>query len=202
MPPSKNADKIYYYYSIAAHPMFFSIVMLAALFLKPISSSALGPLGELIAGILFFAALPLAVVYKPLKRKEITLNFEEQQKRGKFFLPWATIFFAAFLLYSFFNAKTHAALALSFAAVMVFLFFANKKSKISWHTTGLSSMITALAYSYGSALLILYAVLIPTISVARYKLKAHNLFELAVGAVAGSAITYACFLVAGTPATG
>lgn len=192
-------QKIFYYYSVAAHPLFFTIAVLAAFFLKPISQSQLGSAGELISGLLLFVAVPSSLFYAALKRKEITLNLDEQEKRSKFFLPWAAVFLAAYFFYQFYGARTHASLSVCFAAVNLFLHAANKHSKISWHTTGLSAMATALAYSYGSALAALYLLLIPSVAYARYKLGAHSLGQLAVGAAAGTVMAYASFLLTAAP---
>lgn len=193
---SGKKELFYYRASVATHPMFFVIFSLLLFYAFPVHAGGLQLVQELVTGIAFFALLPFLLMYKPIKRGEITVNLENQEKRNKFFTPWAIIFASAFLFYSYFNAKPHAALALAFFATMILLHLLNRHSKISWHAMGLSIISVALAYYYGTIALVLFATLLPFACYARWKLKAHTPFQLAAGAVSGAAIAYASLLIA------
>jgi len=197
-PNGKEFD-LYYYFSVVIHPVFFAVFVLLSFFLRPTMASQLPHAAELIFGIIAFAVIPFSIIYKSWKNNEISLDLEEREKRTQFFLPWAVIFAVAFAFYAHFNALSHAALALCFATIMLVLFFANHYSKISWHTTGLSALITALCFSYGTPNELLYLLLLPTVSLARYKLKAHTLFQLAAGALLGAIICLASYAILGAP---
>ncbi|GEM_PF-7072989 len=192
---SASRDLLYYRASVASHPLLWVLLALFAFYFFPVGVGGLYRSGELVAGVFLFAVLPFALLYKPIKRGEITVNLENQEKRNKFFLPWAAIFAAAFAFYSYFNSTAHAELALAFFASMVFLHFANQLSKISWHAMGTTIISTILSHYYPAAL-VMFVTLVPFACFARLKLKAHTPFQLACGAIAGAAIALAALAIA------
>ena len=194
--PTGRKDLFYYRASVATHPMFFVIFSLFHFYAFPVTASGLQLMQELVAGIVLFALLPFSLMYRPIKRGEITVNLENQEKRNKFFLPWAIIFASAFVFYSYFNAAPHASLALSFFMAMLLLHFVNPRSKISWHAMGLSIITIVLAHYYGASALALFATVVPFACFARLQLKAHTPFQLMAGAVSGIAIAFAALAIA------
>lgn len=196
MSKKTSEKKFYYRASVATHPLLLTLVFLLFLYAFPVSASGLYRSAELAAGIALFVALPFSLLYRAVKKGETTINLEDREKRNKFFLPWAAIFALAFLFYSYFASKPHAALALSFCGAMLLLFYANRKSKISWHATGLSVILASSAYHYGAVAAFAFLAVLALACFARWKLGAHTPFQLAAGALSGAAIAVASLSLA------
>jgi hypothetical protein len=146
----------------------------------------------LIAITSFFGCiLPLAMVYGLLKLDMIKDFYAHE--RDTRFIPflWTTFFYLlgtiSLILVSAPSAVT-ALMACYFVNGLV-LMVITLKWKISIHASGITGPFTALVYLLGAVMLPLLLVVIP-VAWARVELKAHTIWQVAVGAVLSCALTW------------
>ncbi len=183
---SRWGKKVFYAYSLAAHPMFAAVAAVAALYFFPVAASGLSLKHELLAGVVLLVAIPFALLYESVAAGQATINLETRGERARFFLPWTAMFLFAAFFFNYFATYPHAALSLSLSLCTLFLHFSNRWGKVSWHTTGLAAILSLLSFYYGALPAAAFLVVLPSVAFARWKLGAHTPIELAVGAAAGA----------------
>jgi len=140
---------------------------------------------------LFGSVLPLVGVYVLLKRGYISDFYAD--KREERFLPFlSTIFCYLVGTLALIYLKAPAPITALMACYIingVVLATITLKWKISIHASGVTSPVTALVYLLGSRLTPLFLLVLPVMW-ARMELKAHSKWQLTLGAILSSLLTW------------
>ena len=140
---------------------------------------------------LFGSVLPLIGVLVLLKRGFMSDLFATE--RTERFVPFIASIISYFLgaLVLFYIQAPSAIIALMACYIVngIILVLITTKWKISIHTSGVTSPVTALVYLLGSQLLPLFLIFLP-VAWARLELKAHSKWQLTMGALVSGILTW------------
>ncbi|MCJ7573606.1 hypothetical protein MUO93_05005 [Candidatus Bathyarchaeota archaeon] len=140
---------------------------------------------------LFGSVLPLVMVWGLLRLRVIKDFYANERSTRTIPFLWSMIFYllgvCALIVV---NAPTvvTALMACYFVNGFVLLLITSKW-KISIHASGITSPVTALVYLLGNWMLPLFLMVIP-VAWARMELKAHDLKQIAAGAVLSTMLTW------------
>lgn len=148
---------------------------------------------NILIGSVFMVVIPASAVLIFYRKIVLELGLIERQKRPKLYLVNVISYAIASLVFNYFNNSIMLKISLSFLLTMLILFLINFRWKVSLHAAGVVIASIALFLNFGLISLIFFA-LIPFIYWLRFKLKAHNIYQLLAGSSVAFVITYAIFL--------
>jgi len=140
---------------------------------------------------LFGSVLPLVMVWGLLRLKVINDFYANDRATRTIPFLWSMIFYLLgtwALIAMNAPAAVTALMACYFVNGFVLLLITSRW-KISIHASGITSPVTALVYLLGSWMLPLFLMIIP-VAWARLELKAHDLKQIAAGALLSTLLTW------------
>lgn len=174
--------------------MFTAVLSVVFSLYSPIGLGSLNAVQSMLIGILFLAILPTAPVLYYVVRRKIDINVSAREKRTKFYLLASASMLASVIIFWFSSAAIMFAYSLSVFIVTLIIAFINMKWKISAHSSSVSSDANALLYVYGTFLWPI-SIMIPIVSIVRYKAKAHSIAQLVAGIIVGITMTLISYIV-------
>ncbi len=181
--------KLYRFISLVFSPPL--VAAAEVLILAPFSKNIFG---SLILGLAFLTIYPILAIYRKYLKGETDLDVSDRKDRPKIYSMALASFAACTFLFWLVGDKLMLAVSLSYLFVTAVMVLINAFTKISAHTTGLAGPITAIVFYFGIFYSGLYLLLFP-VAYARFKLGAHNRFQLFAGAIIGTVLTYTIFAV-------
>jgi len=158
-------------------------------FYSPYGTGEMSKILSFIIGFLMFSFFPgIAILYFSKKGK-VDIELSQRKSRTKFYIIGIAFQIIAAVIYYHFSNKLMFITAIAYALASAILMVINFKWKISAHTSGIAGPVTALITVYGNIALPLYLLLIP-VFILRYKVKAHNIWQLIGGTIVGITVTY------------
>ncbi len=139
--------------------------------------------------ILSLSILPILYIITEYRRGRTDIFVTDKDKRPKFFIPALISYAMGALAFTLLGDGVLAAFHLCYLTVTATIFLVSLKWKISIHTAGIAGPTTFLVYYLGPVYTILY-LLIPLAAWSRYKLRAHTIPQLVMGALVALIVTH------------
>lgn len=146
----------------------------------------------LVLGIFFLCIFPVIAILYYYKKGKVDIWVSERTIRTPFYVIAITGYVIATIVFYYLKNLNLFVLSLSYALVTIAVMFGNLFRKISSHGAGIAGPITAITFHFGLLAIPLY-LLLPLTIWARLKLKAHSLFEVIIGILLGTIITYGVY---------
>ena len=143
-----------------------------------------------ILGLLVLSIIPIAPILLYSKKGEVDIYVSEREKRFTFY-TWAVfVYFLGFLYFYFVGFFAVSVFVLCYATVTASLLLANYYTKVSVHVAGIAGPLTYLVFFLGSIWSLAYLSVLP-VAWARYRMNAHNPFQLLLGFLISLSVTLA-----------
>jgi len=139
--------------------------------------------------ILSLSILPILYIITEYRRGRTDIFVTDKGKRPKFFIPALISYAMGALAFTLLGDGVLVAFHLCYLTVTAAIFLVSLKWKISIHTAGIAGPTTFLVYYLGPVYTILY-LLIPLAAWSRYKLRAHTIPQLVMGALVALIVTH------------
>jgi len=184
-------QKLYRLLSYILSPPAIALYVTIVFSLYPLNPDHIDFFSSFTIGSVFLFLIPLISIFH-FSRDDFDVT--KKEKRNKPFL--ITIFGYVISSMVFWLLDFHSMFVISMAYVFVSTatFIINIFWKISVHTAGTAGPITAIVYVFGINLVPLYLIVLLT-SLIRFKVKAHNLLQIIVGALSAIFITLIVYKV-------
>ena len=158
-------------------------------FYSPYGTGNMTELSSFLIGCLMFSFFPGITILYFSKKGKVDIELSQRESRTRFYIIGLAFEILAAAIYYHFSNRLMFITSIAYALATLILMIINFKWKISAHTSGIAGPATALTMIYGSTALPLYALLIP-VFILRYKVKAHNIWQLIGGSIVGITVTY------------
>jgi hypothetical protein len=136
-----------------------------------------------------FSFFPGITILYFSKKGKVDIELSQRESRTRFYIIGLAFEILAAAIYYHFSNRLMFVTSIAYALATLILMIINFKWKISAHASGIAGPVTALTMIYGSTALPLYVLLIP-VFILRYKVKAHNIWQLIGGSIVGITVTY------------
>jgi len=189
----KDTKEIAEFLSLLLSPVSAAFISVLIFTFFPINDSLLSNLFfTLLLGIFFLCIFPVIAILYYYKKGKVDIWVSERTIRTPFYVMAITGYVIAIIIFYYLKNLNLFVLSLSYALVTIAVMFGNVFRKISAHGAGIAGPITAITFYFGLPAVPLY-LLLPITIWARLKLKAHSLFEVIMGILIGSIITFGVY---------
>ncbi len=153
---------------------------------------SLGNIVEMMLALVFISIIPFFLTAHYAKKKNINIDIFEQDKRHIPFIMSLASFALGALLFRYLNSTLLYTLCLAYLNIAIAFLVINTKSKISVHVAGVAGVATFATYIFGLITAPLF-LLVPFIGWVRYKMNAHDLYQIIGGIAVSIVISFLTF---------
>lgn len=147
---------------------------------------------EIILATVFISIIPFFLTAHYAKKRNINIDIFEQDKRHVPFIMSLASFALGVLVFRYLNSPLLYTLCLAYLNIAIALLVINTKWKISVHAAGVAGVATFATYIFGWIAAPLF-ILVPFMGWVRYKMNAHDLYQIIGGITVSIVISFLTF---------
>lgn len=171
----------------------FLVTILLSIF-APVDTVNYNPFLSIILGIFFLCIFPVFSIIYSYKKGSIDIWLSERKTRTPFYMIAIIGYVIGSIVFFYLNYQIMFVLSMAYLAVTLVVMISNFVTKVSSHTAGVAGPITALTFVFGINALPLF-ILVPIVTWARIKLKAHNYLQLITGIIISILVTSSIYIL-------
>lgn len=153
---------------------------------------SLGNIFEMMLAFIFISIIPFFLTAHYAKKRNINIDIFEQDKRHIPFIMSLASFALGVLVFKYLNSPLLYTLCLACLNIAIAFLVINTKWKISVHSAGIAGAATYASYVFGWIATPLF-LLVPFIGWVRYKVDAHDLYQIIGGITVSIVISFLTF---------
>jgi len=169
---------------ILSAPMIALYVTIIFCLLSPIGLGSVDIFSSILIGLIFLVLIPMGSIY--YFNKDFDVNRKEE--RTRLYLISIVSYLISSAIFWLLNSHVMFVISMAYVFVSSGISIMNIFWKVSAHSAGVAGPTTALIYVFGTNLIPLY-ILTLLVFWIRLKIKAHNILQLAAGAIVAIFIT-------------
>lgn len=157
-------------------------------FFSPMGLGDIGPMTSIFLGMLFLVILPTAPILLHAQKGHVDFDVSDQRRRPFYFALAIGSYIASVVIFYALDSHVMFVLSMAYVTVTSVVSSISLLWKISVHAAGTAGPVTAMMWVFGPWVGFLHVTTLIAL-VARYRLRAHTLPQLAGGVIVSIAVT-------------